>query len=136
MLLLHPELPPEQLVRALALARRSGADWMPVLVEHAADGAFSLIPVSLGWSTAPAALARWADGDSAAELLELRHVLAHVARARHDLNNPLTSAMAETQLALMDVEQPDIRAGLETIQEQLRRIRDLVGGLRVLRPPS
>jgi signal transduction histidine kinase len=69
-------------------------------------------------------------------VLELRHVLARVARGRHDLNNPLTSAMAETQLALMDAKDPEIRAGLETIEEQLRRMRDLIASLRSIRTPD
>ncbi len=67
-------------------------------------------------------------------LLELRTVLAEVSRARHDVNNPLTSAMAEAQLLLMDVEDPDVREGLEIVQTQLRRIRDLVAATGHIRP--
>jgi hypothetical protein len=93
-------------------------------------------PVSLGWPTGFDEILRWADGAADTTVLELRHVLTRVARARHDVNNPLTSAMAEAQLALLDVEQPGIREGLLVIEEQLRRIRDLVAALRVLRPPS
>ena len=90
----------------------------------------------LGWPVAPEALARWREGAEDAEVFELRHVLRRVARARHDLNNPLTSALAETQLALLDAQEPTVRTGLETIEEQLRRLRDLIQGLRALRPPS
>ena len=78
---------------------------------------------------------RWVDGSLEAHVFELRHVLAQVARSRHDINNPLTSAMAETQMALMDAHDPALREGLETVEEQLRRIRDLVGALRNLRAP-
>ena len=67
--------------------------------------------------------------------LELCGVLSFVARARHDINNPLTSALAETQLLLLDAEDPEVRAGLETVEEQLRRIRDLVGRLQALPRP-
>ena len=132
-------LPPEQVVAALAHAAAGSVEtpWMPVFVERSSDGGEPrMMPVSLGWPTAAAELERWAGGAADAEVLELRHVLTRVARGRHDLNNPLTSAMAETQLALMDTSDPSLRAGLETIEEQLRRIRDLVAGLRVLRPPD
>jgi len=43
--------------------------------------------------------------------------------------------MAETQLLLMDVEDGEVRESLETVQRQIRRIRDLVAELSVLRPP-
>lgn len=68
--------------------------------------------------------------------LELCQVLSFVARARHDINNPLTSALAETQLLLLDAEDPEIRSGLETVEEQLRRIRDLVARLQALPRPA
>lgn len=68
-------------------------------------------------------------------LLDLRSVLTQVSRARHDINNPLTSAMAEVQLLLMDVEEGEVREGLEIVQEQLRRIRDLVAATGHIRPP-
>ena len=63
-------------------------------------------------------------------------MVALVARARHDLNNFLTAAMAETQLALMDVADPGLREGLEAVEEQLRRIRDLVKEMRAVRAPA
>lgn len=139
LLLLPPELAPAQMVDALvrAAAAPAEASWLPVLVERSLDGgAARCLPLSLGWVTPPEELARWVGGDRDAKVLELRHALAQVARGRHDINNPLTSAMAETQLALMDATEPVVRSGLETIMEQLRRIRDLVAGLRSLRPPS
>lgn len=68
--------------------------------------------------------------------LELCQVLSFVARARHDINNPLTSALAETQLLLLDAEDPEVRSGLETVEEQLRRIRDLVARLQALPRPG
>ena len=93
-------------------------------------------PVSVGWPALPTELGRWVEGADDAEVLELRHVLTRVARERHDLNNLLTSAMAETQLALMDTRQPEVRQGLEMVEEQLRRIRDLMAALQTLRPPG
>jgi signal transduction histidine kinase len=129
----------DRVLDALAVAAQgpSDAGWLPVLVEAGPDGGPArLLPVSIGWACDPAALARWLSGAEDALVLELRQVLVRIARGRHDLNNPLTSAMAETQLALMDVQDAGIRQGLETVEEQLRRIRDLIAGLRTLRPPS
>jgi signal transduction histidine kinase len=64
-------------------------------------------------------------------------VMRSLSRARHDINNPLTSALAEVQLLLLDGESdPGLAESMEIIQEQLRRIRDLVIGLSRFRPPS
>lgn len=42
--------------------------------------------------------------------------------------------MAETQLALLDVPEGEIRDGLEIVQTQLRRLRDLIAATGHLRP--
>jgi signal transduction histidine kinase len=74
--------------------------------------------------------------ESPGTLMELRRILKEVSRARHDINNPLTSALAEAQLLLMDVEEEgEVREGLEVLQTQLRRIRDLVAATGHIRPP-
>ena len=126
----------ETVLEALeAVAAIAGDGWLPLLVEQGEAGDVRARPVSLGWPVSPSELSRWAEGADDADVLELRYVLKRVARGRHDLNNPLTSAMAETQLALMDATDPELRAGLEMIEEQLRRIRDLVAALRALSPP-
>ena len=95
-------------------------------------------PLSLGYpEPVDELLARLRSGDlpGRAPLLELRSVLHEVAWARHDINNPLTTAMAETQLLLMDVDEEEARAALEAVERALRTIRDLVGSLSRLRPP-
>ena len=69
----------------------------------------------------------------AGPLLELRWILRLVAKARHDINNPLTAGLAETQLVLMDEPKGDLLESLEVIENQLRRIKDLVAGLARLR---
>jgi signal transduction histidine kinase len=137
-LLLPAALPAAQILAALREAASSPAEsaWLLVLVEPSPEGTPRLVPLSLGWPTPAAEIARWASGDREADVLELRHVLGRIARSRHDLNNPLTSAMAEAQLALMDVQQPEVRDGLQTIEDQLKRIRDLVAALRHLRAPD
>jgi signal transduction histidine kinase len=69
-----------------------------------------------------------------AMLLDLDRALREMARLRHDLNNPLTAAMAEAQLLLMDAGDDDARESLEGILQQLRRIRDMLAASRHLRP--
>ena len=84
----------------------------------------------------PATAEAWMeDEDCPAPLLGIRGTLREIAKARHDINNPLTSALAEVQLLLMDVEDAEVREGLEVVQEQLRRIRDLVAKTGHMRPP-
>jgi signal transduction histidine kinase len=131
------DLPGEHLVGALSVAAEAPADspWLPVLVEPDPEGGVRARPLSLGWPAAPAELARWVEGELGADVFELRHVLARVARCRHDLNNPLTSAMAEAQLVLMDSDDPQVRAGLETIEQQLKRMRDMIASLKAIRTP-
>lgn len=67
-------------------------------------------------------------------LLELHGVLSDVARVRHDLNNPLTSALAEVQILLMDAPAGAEAESLLIIQEQLRRLRDRLVATKHLRP--
>ncbi len=54
-------------------------------------------------------------------------MIAVIRRVRHDMNNPLTSIMAEAQLMLMDADDmsAEQRRGLETIEAMAVRIRDL-----------
>jgi len=69
-------------------------------------------------------------------LLDLDRALAEMSRVRHDLNNPLTAAMAEAQLLLMDASGEEERESLESILQQLRRIRDMLVSSRHLRARS
>ena len=133
-LLLHTGLPDAQLIGALRDAATLPGPWLAVLLDMSGPEPIAT-PISLGWPTSAAEIARWADAAPDANVLELRHVLARIARARHDVNNPLTSAMAEAQLALADATEPEIRTGLAVIEEQLKRIRDLIASLKVFRAP-
>ena len=118
-----------------ALGDRAG-DWAVVRLRvGSASGGLVGQPVTVGYSQPIDQLLEAMDPDVPAPLLELGVVLRYVAKARHDINNPLTSVMAETQLLLMDVEDGEVRESLETVQRQIRRIRDLVAELAVLRPP-
>ena len=55
---------------------------------------------------------------------ELDRVLEEVSRVRHEVNNALGAAMAETQLLLLDADDDEARRSLEVVLQQLRRIRD------------
>ncbi|RMH18966.1 MAG: hypothetical protein D6701_05530 [Gemmatimonadetes bacterium] len=132
LVLFAADVSPADVQRAL---RRMAADehrWIPVTVDPDARLA---VPVSVAYPLDTRTLVDdYLDPESPHPVLEIRTALDLVAVARHDINNPLTAAMAEVQLLLMDVEEPgELRDGLEAIQAQLRRIRDLVGMLARLR---
>lgn len=52
-----------------------------------------------------------------------------LAATRHDLNNLLMAALAETQLLLLDQVTPETKQSYEFIQEQLRGMRDLIAAM-------
>ncbi len=120
---------------AEVLRARSGGWVVAHLSQATVDGEWTAQTVTAGYPLPLPDLVAAAGGESGTPLLELTTVLSFVARARHDINNPLTSAMAETQLLLMDVTDPMVVEPLETIQHQIRRIRDLVLAMGVLRTP-
>ncbi|MEX0935737.1 MAG: histidine kinase dimerization/phospho-acceptor domain-containing protein [Gemmatimonadota bacterium] len=120
----------------LRLAGRSG-DWSVLLMDRA-PGSLEIVPVSPGFRTdLISAASRLDEGGAGLGLLSFRHSLTELARIRHDINNPLTAALAEAQLVLMDVEPgTETAASLQAVEEQLRRIRDLVAQLTALRVPA
>lgn len=72
---------------------------------------------------------------------ELRSRLAHcearlveiaemVARVRHELNNPLTGVLGQSQLLLREELNVKARKRAETIEDLAIRMRDIVGQLR------
>lgn len=130
-----PEVPSQETLElARSLAEREDP-WIPIVLEAGNGSGPVARPLSVGYPLfLDDLLAEAAEPEK--PLLELRTVLRFISQARHDLNNPLTSGLAETQLLLMDVEEGEIRESLEVIQEQLRRIRDLVASLSVLRQPT
>lgn len=118
------------------LASRSG-DWSVLLMDRG-PGSVEVVPVSPGFRTdLTSAASRLDEGGAGLGLLSFRHSLTELARIRHDINNPLTAALAEAQLVLMDVEPgTETAASLQAVEEQLRRIRDLVAQLTALRMPA
>ena len=133
LVLLGPGLRADQLLVLIAHLGNEGQEWVPICVTEgpqalegralSADGA---VPVST-------LVRRFRDPEEEEPILSMRTVLRIVAKSRHDINNPLTAGLAETQLLLMDVEDPEIREPLEVIETQLRRIRDLVSDLGRIR---
>jgi len=112
-----------------------GPDWVFAVLDGSDPPTVRTLSSGHPASLTEVALHLEDDGDGPREgLLELHRVLVEISRARHDINNPLTSALAETQILLLDVPAGEVREGLETVQTQLRRIRDLVAATRHLRP--
>ncbi|MGI9627812.1 MAG: histidine kinase dimerization/phospho-acceptor domain-containing protein [Longimicrobiales bacterium] len=136
LVLLGADVSPEQTLRLVrAVAERHGT-WVPVVLEDEGSGGDPVArTLSVGFPLVLDELLTRVD-EAEKPILELRSVLRFISRARHDINNPLTSGLAETQLLLMDVEEGEIRESLEVIQDQLRRIRDLVAALSVLKQPT
>lgn len=125
-----------ELARAIT---RDDRDWLLLRAEDDGDGGTGFRPLSAGFAVDAGRIAAAVSGDDedAGPLFDLLAVLRGVARVRHDINNPLTAGLAETQLLLMDVEEEgELRDSLETIQRQLRRIQELVETLTELRRPS
>jgi signal transduction histidine kinase len=94
-----------------------------------------ILPLSPGTSVTVETLQdRLREEDSRASLLSLRLLVAELARIRHDVNNPLTAALAEVQLLLMDQPGDSEEAeSLRVVEAQLKRIRDLVAKLSAYR---
>ncbi len=139
LVLVDPQsLPPAEILEILRPVSAADHGWRIALVAHGLDGGTVRVLSLSPEASLEEALAAAGDPEaSPGTLLELQGVLSEVARVRHDLNNPLTSALAEVQLALMDTEGPEhtaIRESLEAVQTQLRRIRDLIASTGHLRP--
>lgn len=133
-LIVAEDLSAPELLDLLATVARGRGEWLPATLSRDESGNVLARPVSLGYAHPLAETVR-ANGprDDRPLILEFRRILDRISRARHDLNNPLTSALAETQLLLMDVTDPESREALETVQRQLRRMRDMIQELRPLR---
>ena len=123
------------------LVRLSGTmdPWAPLLVRGIGDPEVptELIPLSPGWPESPSKVSeRLSTGGSAAGYLAFRGAMADLSKVRHDINNPLTAALAEVQLSLLDVE-PDseLETSLKVVERQIRRIRDMVMELNHYRTP-
>jgi len=134
-LLMGPGLSPEDVFRLLWSQRELPSPWAPLLVGEE-DGVFHARGISLGVPHDLEAVVEMAEHPAEkGPALELHWVLRVVAKARHDLNNPLTAGLAEVQLLLMDEHSPELTESLEIMQEQYRRLRDMVLDMSRLRVP-
>src|SRR5947209_8603438 len=57
------------------------------------------------------------------------------ARARHEINNPLTGLIGQAQLLLREELSDAARRRVQTIEQLANRIRDTVASLRQIQPP-
>ncbi|HEV2764285.1 MAG TPA: histidine kinase dimerization/phospho-acceptor domain-containing protein [Pyrinomonadaceae bacterium] len=76
---------------------------------------------------------RRAVGDCEARLAEAAELAAHV---RHEVNNPLTGLIGQTQLLLREDLSATARRRVQTIEQLAERIRDTVAELRQVQPPE
>ena len=124
-----------ELPKLADLVAVAGAPWVLAVIEGQEDPIVRTLGFGLPNSSEEVASFSRQPKENPGVLMELRRVLADVARVRHDLNNPLTSALAEVQLQLFDASDEELRESLEVIQSQLRRMRDIVASTSHMRPP-
>ncbi len=136
---------PEVLGEVIAAVAGTRDPWALLRLDPAGgdqdDGSgpqVQVLPISPGY---PEALDRVAKRLAAEGMdpgyLSHRRVLLDLSRVRHDVNNALTSALAETQFMQMDNEPgTELAEGLALVEDQLRKIRDLMAELTVLRVSS
>ncbi|MDT4967786.1 MAG: His Kinase (phospho-acceptor) domain [Acidobacteriota bacterium] len=65
-------------------------------------------------------------------LTEIADLVAHV---RHEINNPLTGVLGQSQLLQREELSPSARRRVETIEQLAGRIRDVVAELRDVQRP-
>lgn len=65
----------------------------------------------------------------------LAEFVSLVRRVRHDANNPLTAALGHVQLLLEEpvAEDADVRASLEVVESELRRLIEILRRLNEVR---
>ena len=107
-------------------------EWTPCLVRHVM-GEVTVRPVSMGWIETVDDVIRCRDGNDE-RLLELRRLVTRMAHARHDINDAITSGLAETELLLMDSAESNAADALGAVVKQFHRIRDMVSVTTAVRP--
>ncbi len=135
-ILLHPDLDSRHLM-VLAEAMGDTREPWTLLLPVGGEGGFRLLSLSPGYTEGVERIVeRLSAPGLGPALLSFRLTLGALARIRHDINNPLTAALAEAQLLLMDA-QPgtEMEESLRVVEDQLRRIRDMVAELTPLRIP-
>lgn len=64
-----------------------------------------------------------------------REMVEFVRKVRHDANSPITAALGYVQLLLDEpvAQDAEVKESLEVVEEQLRRLRDIVARLKEVR---
>jgi signal transduction histidine kinase len=125
-------LPLYEILQVIGACAEAGRGWTPVLVAAGGEEllAFPLTASPPG-PLAAVDLVRDPAGEGTAPPAALIAFAEHVRLTRHAINNPLTVVLAETQLLLMDADAPDLRRALESIESEVRRVRDLVASIHL-----
>ncbi|MEX2531147.1 MAG: hypothetical protein WD960_10275 [Gemmatimonadota bacterium] len=133
-LLLPPGTPPDTLARALLRAAEPPGGWGVLLLEQVGEEV-RVLSLSPGFPEDVGSAAERIGGDGLERgYLDHRHLLQGLGRIRHDINNALTSALAETQFMRMDVgDDSELDGGLAVVEAQLQRIRKLAASLGAVR---
>ena len=133
-LLLPPGTPPALLARAILGAAESPDGWGVLLFLEVGEE-LQVLPLSAGFPESVQAAAERTVADGLERgYLDHRHLLEGLGRIRHDINNALTSALAETQFMRMDVgDHSELDGGLSVVETQLQRIRQLTASLAAVR---
>lgn len=129
---------PGELLRMCADVADGDRKWIVLISEEDGSGGLAFRPLSAGFAVEPDDLApTLSNREDEGPPFDLHEVLRFVARVRHDINNPLTAGMAETQLLLMDLGgEGEVGESLQTIERQLQRIQALIEDLTRLRRPA
>ena len=59
---------------------------------------------------------------------QIRQIVEHIRRVRHDANNPIAAALGHVQLLLEDpnVRDPDVIESLRIVESELRRLTEIL----------
>jgi hypothetical protein len=136
-LIVPPDLPEALLGRLLVAVGGRRDPWTILLMVRDGDE-LRVLPLSPGHADTPARTAeRLAAPGLDPGYVGHRRLLRELTRFRHDVNNALTSALAETQFLRMDApEGSELATALGMVEGQIDRIRRLNAALVALRAPA
>ncbi len=137
LVLAAPWAPAESILGMLELVSRTSGEWSFLWIRGTGPDP-EVLSFPIGYiEPLTRVVERWDSPGLGPGLISFRLALSHLSRIRHDINNPLTAALAETQLLLLDAEPgSESEVSLKVVEEQLRRIRDLAAEMTPLRVPA
>jgi signal transduction histidine kinase len=74
-------------------------------------------------------------GDASDDRQKLEQIVELVARVRHEINNPLTGVLGQSQLLLREELNDRARKRAQSIEELALRLKDIVAQLRDVKKP-